>query len=93
MRPPSRNRGRRAVVGACTTVCGCLKLDCDQFELTDLQAGESFKRWQAAPNEVLLADRAYARCEAVGALLEQGVTVVVRSNGRSFPTVPRHIVS
>jgi hypothetical protein len=23
MRPPSRNRGRRAVVGACTTACGC----------------------------------------------------------------------
>jgi Transposase DDE domain len=61
------------------------ELYCDHFELTDLKAGESFKRWQAAANEVLLADRAYARCEAVGALLGQGVKVVVRSNGRSFP--------
>ena len=61
------------------------ELDCDHFELTDLHAGESFKRWQAAPNEVLLADRAYARREALGALLEQGVQVVVRSNGRSLP--------
>ena len=61
------------------------ELYCDQFELTDLEAGESFKRWQAAPNEVLLADRAYAHREAVGALLEQGVKVVVRCNGRSFP--------
>ena len=60
-------------------------LDCDHFELTDLHAGESFKRWQAAPNEVLLADRAYARREALGALLAQGVQVVVRSNGHSFP--------
>jgi hypothetical protein len=60
-------------------------LDCDHFELTDLHAGESFKRWQAAPNEVLLADRAYARREALGALVAQGVQVVVRSNGRSFP--------
>ena len=61
------------------------ELYCDHFELTDPKAGESFKRWQAAENEVLLADRAYARCEAVGALLEQRVKVVVRSNGRSFP--------
>jgi Transposase DDE domain len=61
------------------------ELDCDHFELTDLKAGESFKRWQAAPGEVLLADRAYARCEAVGALLAQGAKVVVRCNGRSFP--------
>jgi hypothetical protein len=36
------------------------ELYCDHFKLTDLQAGESFKRWQASPNEVLLADRAYA---------------------------------
>jgi hypothetical protein len=61
------------------------ELYCDRFELTDLQAGESFKRWQALPDEVLLADRAYAHREAVGALLEQGVKVVVRFNGRSFP--------
>jgi Transposase DDE domain len=63
------------------------ELDCDHFELTDLHAGESFKRWQAAPKEVLLADRAYARREALGALVAQGVQVVVRSNGRSFPLV------
>jgi hypothetical protein len=60
-------------------------LDCDHFELTDLQAGESFKRWQASADEVLLADRAYAHREAVGALLDQGVKVVVRLKGRSFP--------
>jgi hypothetical protein len=60
-------------------------LDCDHFELTDLKAGESFKRWQASSDEVLLADRAYAHREAVGALLDQGVKVVVRLNGRSFP--------
>lgn len=61
------------------------ELDCDHFELTDLKAGESFKRWQASANEVLLADRAYARREALGALLAQGVKVVVRCNGHSFP--------
>jgi hypothetical protein len=61
------------------------ELCCDHFELTDLQAGESFKRWQASPNEVLLADRAYAHREAVGALSDQGVKVVVRLNGHSFP--------
>jgi Transposase DDE domain len=60
-------------------------LGCDHFELTDYRAGESFKRWSAAPDEVLLADRAYASREAVGALLEQGVKVVVRLNGRNFP--------
>ena len=61
------------------------ELYCDQFELTDLEAGESFKRWQASANEVLLADRAYTHREAVGALFAQGVKVVVRFNGRSFP--------
>jgi DDE family transposase len=61
------------------------ELVCDQFELTDPEGGESFKRWQAGPNEVLLADRAYAHREAVGALCDQGVKVVVRFNGRSFP--------
>ena len=60
-------------------------LCCDHFEVTDLKAGESFKRWQAAADEVLLADRAYAAREAVGALLDQGVKVVVRLNGRNFP--------
>ena len=34
---------------------------------------------------MLLADRAYAHREAVGALLDQGVKVVVRLNGRNFP--------
>jgi hypothetical protein len=34
---------------------------------------------------VLLADRTYAHREAVGALLDQGVKVVVRLKGRSFP--------
>jgi hypothetical protein len=61
------------------------ELCCDHFELTELEAGESFKRWQAFPNEVLLADRAYAHREAVGALSDQGVKVVVRLNGHSFP--------
>jgi hypothetical protein len=61
------------------------ELTCDHFELTDPESGESFKRWQAGPNEVLLADRAYAHREAVGALSDQGVKVVVRFNGRSFP--------
>jgi hypothetical protein len=64
-------------------------LCCDHFELTDLKAGESFKRWQAAADEVLLADRAYAAREAVGALLDQGVKVVVRLNGRNFPFLSR----
>ena len=64
-------------------------LCCDHFEVTDLQAGESFKRWQAAADEVLLADRAYASREAVGALLDQGVKVVVRLNGRNFPLLSR----
>jgi hypothetical protein len=61
------------------------ELTCDHFELTDPEGGESFKRWQAHANEVLLADRAYAHPEAIGALSDQGVRVVVRFNGRSVP--------
>jgi hypothetical protein len=61
------------------------ELSCDHFELTGLEQGESFKHWHASPNEVLLADRAYAHREAVGTLSDHGVKVVVRFNGRSFP--------
>jgi hypothetical protein len=74
--------------GSCWRLHYSLRLPdlyCDHFELSDLQAGESFKRWQASSEEVLLADRAYAHREAGGALLDQGVKVVVRLNGRSFP--------
>jgi hypothetical protein len=60
-------------------------LYCDHFELTSPEQGESFKRWQAAANEVLLADRAYSHREAVGALIDNGVKVVVRLNSRVFP--------
>jgi hypothetical protein len=74
--------------GSCWRLHYSLRLPdlyCDHFELTDGQAGESFKRWQASPDEVLLADRAYAHREAVGALVDRGVKVVVRLNGRNFP--------
>jgi hypothetical protein len=60
-------------------------LYCDHFELTSPEQGESFKRWQAGANEVLLADRAYSHREAVGALIDNGVKVVVRLNSRVFP--------
>jgi hypothetical protein len=56
----------------------------DHVELTGLDQGESFKRWQASPNEVLLAARAYGHREAVGALSDQGLKVVVRLNGHRF---------
>jgi Transposase DDE domain len=74
--------------GSCWRIHYSLRLPelvCDQFELTDPEGGEGFKRWQAHPNEVLLADRAYAHREAMGALSDQGVKVVVRFNGRSVP--------
>jgi hypothetical protein len=74
--------------GGCWRIHYSLRLPdlyCDHFELTSLEAGESFKRWQASAGEVLLADRAYSHREAVAALIEQGVKVVVRLNGRSFP--------
>jgi hypothetical protein len=60
-------------------------LYCDHFELTSPEQGESFKRWQAAANEVLLADRAYSHRDAVGALIDNGAKVVVRLNSRVFP--------
>jgi hypothetical protein len=74
--------------GSCWRIHYSLRLPelvCDHFELTDPEGGESFKRWQAHPNEVLLADRAYAHPEAMGALSGQGAKVVVRFNGRSVP--------
>jgi hypothetical protein len=61
------------------------RLRISSFELTGAEGGESFLRHQAAPGQVLLADRGYAHREGVASILDQGADVVVRTNWQNFP--------
>jgi hypothetical protein len=60
-------------------------LECDFFELTDVQGGETLLRLPVQPGDLLLADRGYAnRAGAVHVIRNRG-DVIVRLNGTSFP--------
>ena len=58
---------------------------CDHFEISDTRAGETLRRWKIAPDEVVLADRAYSHREAVSDLMKIGANFVVRLNAGLSP--------
>ena len=63
-------------------------LECDQFLLTPVKGrgtGESLQRFEAAPRDLLLADRGYCRPLGVWKLSQQGAAVVVRLHTTSMP--------
>jgi hypothetical protein len=61
------------------------ELVCDHFELSDTRAGETLRRWKIAPDEVVLADRAYSHRQGISELLKIGANFVVRLNTGLFP--------
>jgi hypothetical protein len=64
------------------------ELECDQFLLTPVKGqgtGEALQRFEAAPRDLLLADRGYCRPVGVRKLTQQGAAVVVRLNSSSMP--------
>jgi hypothetical protein len=64
------------------------ELECDQFLLTAVKgrgSGEALQRFEAAPRDLLLADRGYCRPVGVRKLSQQGAAVVVRLNSSSMP--------
>jgi hypothetical protein len=60
-------------------------LQCDHFELTDVQGGETFRRIPVRPNDLLLGDRAYGTPPGVAHVAQQEGLVLVRINHRSLP--------
>jgi hypothetical protein len=58
---------------------------CDHFEISDTRAGETLRRWKIAPDEIVLAERAYSHRQAVSELMKIGANFVVRLNTGLFP--------
>jgi hypothetical protein len=61
------------------------ELICDHFELTEASEGETLRRWDIGPEEVVLADRAYSHRQPIAELMGAGVHLVVRLNSGLFP--------
>lgn len=53
-------------------------LECDYFELTGVEEGETLRRFLVVTGDVLVADRGYAGAVGVGHVLRSGGEVVVR---------------
>lgn len=60
-------------------------LQCDEVSVTEPSMGESFKRFQVAPGDLLIGDRGYAHREGIGHVVAQGGHVLVRLNLDNVP--------
>jgi hypothetical protein len=61
------------------------ELVCDHYELTDNKGGEKFGRFEFAPNQLILADRAYSHRAGAAQVLEAGAALLVRWNPSILP--------
>lgn len=60
-------------------------LQCDFFELTDVQGGEMWRRFPVLPGDIMLGDRGYANPQGVQHVVEAGGDVAVRLNRSALP--------
>jgi len=70
-------------------------LTCTEVHVTRSQVGESFKRFEVSPGDVLIGDRGYAHAPGIAHVMLSGGDVIVRvnltnipfrdANGRHFP--------
>src|SRR5205085_1616382 len=60
-------------------------LQCDFFEVTDAQGGETFQRIPVAPGDLLLGDRVYATPPGIAHVATAGGHVVARVNHKALP--------
>ncbi len=60
-------------------------LQCDFFEVTDAQGGETFRRIPVAAGDLLLGDRAYSTPPGITHVAQAGGHVLVRVNHKSLP--------
>lgn len=73
-------------------------LRCDAFEVTDYRVGESLKRFEASPGDVMIGDRIYSHLPGIEHVKSMGGDVLVRFHsllplknyhGRPFPLLDR----
>jgi hypothetical protein len=62
-------------------------LQCNEVHITSPKIGESFQRYLVQPGDLFLADRGYARREAIFYVLQGGGQVLVRANLVNLPFV------
>lgn len=60
-------------------------LQCVSFELTDQTKGETFRRFQVVPGDVVIGDRLYATPVGIFHIVKRGGDVLVRLNRQSLP--------
>lgn len=56
-----------------------------EIEITDKHGGESLKRYEARPGDIVVGDRAYAKAGGLSHILDTGADFVVRTGWRSLP--------
>lgn len=57
----------------------------DGVEVTDARGGENLDRFTPSPGDIVVADRVHAYAKSLGAVLEAGADVVVRTNWQNLP--------
>lgn len=60
-------------------------LQCDEVHVTEPAIGESFKRFEVAPGDLLVGDRAYATRTGIRHVVDRGGHVLVRLNLDNVP--------
>lgn len=60
-------------------------LSMDHIEITDVSTGESFRRFEYAPNDLVIADRGYAHAAAIVELAQSPAFFLVRINWQNLP--------
>jgi hypothetical protein len=65
------------------------ELVCDHYELTDNKGGEKLGRFDFAPNQLILADRAYSHRAGAAQVLDAGAALLVRWNPSILPVMGR----
>lgn len=59
-------------------------LNCDHFEVTSQNQGESFKRFPVEAGDLMIGDRGYSHKKGVRHIVKQGGDVLVRVNWKCF---------
>lgn len=57
----------------------------DRVELTGAEGGETLKRLELQPGEVVMGDRGYAQRQGIAAVVQAGADVLVRLNWQNVP--------
>ncbi len=60
-------------------------LSMDSIEITDSSGGETFRRFEFSPTDLVIADRGYAHAAGIDALVQASAQFIVRINWQNLP--------